>query len=297
MAISSVLVLTKEEELGARCTEVLAALGYACYRMTADKSFSMPALLDKLSTGEYQLLLCEFRISPWTALEVLRAVNALPSRVAVAAIDQTYDEDRHSTFRGEGGAAYVVLKPDLQRVIGHVWEQVNGYQGKKVLSRNQIIDFLSTVNNDEALFRRFAIRLFRELKYREVRETHGTGEAGKDIVFYEQNRLGEFEFVAVQVKVGDIHANVARPGNVTALWLQTVEAFNSPLRFGGEEHFLDKLVLMTSGDFTEPARAKLRDFLHCNKYQKRVYMWGREKIAEVAEFAPSLNLPERTRSR
>jgi CheY-like chemotaxis protein len=288
---TGVLVLTKEADFGASCAEVFAAMGYECRSMIADAGFSMAALVDQLATGEQRLVLCESKMPSLTALSVLRAVRALPSRVAVAALDVAYDRKAHSAFMGEGGAAYVVLQEDLKQVIDDVWLQVNGYQERKGVSRNRIVDFLSALT-DEALFRRFAIRLFHELNYREVRETHGVGEAGKDIVFYEQNRLGELEFVAVQVKVGDIHANVARPGNVSALWLQVMEAFTSPVRFGGEEHLLDKLVLLTSGDFTEPARAQLRDFLQANKYQKRVYMWGREKIADlVAEHAPAVELP------
>lgn len=292
MVCRNVLVLTKEEELGARCAEVLRLRGCTCHQMTINADFSTASLIETLTRWWQDVVLCEFRMSPYSAFGVLRDLRAasLSSRIAVAAL--AYDEERRNEFLWQGGAAYAVLQPgssDLRDVLDDAWRQLSSYQGSKGRRRNEILDYLRTVT-DEAVFRQFIIKFFNELNYREAREAHGTSEAGKDLVFYEQNHLGEKEFVGVQAKIGDIHAKVSRSRNVTALWLQTVEALNSRVRFGGESHFLDKYVVLTSGEFNESARTKMEDFLSPTKYDKRIYLWGREKIADViVEHAPSLD--------
>ena len=294
MALGGVLVLTKEEELGSRCSDVLASKGYACHRMMANDGFSTAALVEKLIRDELELVVCEFRMSPLTALNLLRDLRAasLSSRVAVATLAQNRDDDGRNEFLSEGGAAHVALQPgqlDLPEVIEDALRQVASYRRRKTLRRNEITDYLCSVN-DEKLFRRFAVRLFHACNYREVRETHGPDEAGKDLVFYEQNRLGELEYVGVQVKVCDIHASVSRPGNVTTLWLQVVEALNCPARHNGRTNFLDKYVVMTSGQINNHAYAKMDGFLRSTQHTKRIYFWGREKIADViVEHAPLFN--------
>jgi hypothetical protein len=312
MAGSGVLVLTKEEELGARCAEILTEMGHDSCRLKADQAFSPTALIETLERGRQQLVFCELKMSPWTALGLLRDLKkaSLVPRVAVVAL--AFDHALHTDFIRLGGAGFAVMDPGyvgLREAINEAWRQVRGWVEPTGGRLNEIVDYLGAANdleltrgrsneivdilgaaNNEAAFRRFAVRLFRALDYKAVRESHGAGEAGKDLVFYEKNHMGELEFVGVQAKVGNIHANVSRPlsRNVTRLWLQTVNAFSTRIAFGGKGHFLDKFVLLTSGDFTEEARTVMRALLDPSKYDKRVYMWGRVEIADlIVDHAPA----------
>src|SRR6185295_9172044 len=143
--------------------------------------------------------------------------------------------------------------------------------------------YLNVLNHlrDERRFREFAVQLFAHLAYREVTLSQGTGEAGKDLVFDEQNRMGERECVGVQAKVGDINANAQRQtGSIAVLLNQTFTAFNSQVIFGGTRHDLDKYVIMTSGTISPEARKQIHDFARERRYG-RVYVWGQEKIADV----------------
>jgi len=110
---------------------------------------------------------------------------------------------------------------------------------------------------------------------------HGALERGKDIVFYETNKLGFKEFVGVQVKMGDLKAAVKGSQHVTGLWYQALQALNHPVSYAGQEHFLDKFVILVSGTINPWAEEQTRDFLRKNKYDKRVFCLGREEIADL----------------
>jgi CheY-like chemotaxis protein len=293
MAGAGIVVVTKEEDLGRHCVELLESAGHRCFRTTAMECSSATMLIEKMAGEVPQLVLCELTMGVLTALTLLRDLRVTASWRAVAVAALSYDGKAQNEFIWEGGAAYVVMGDRaLSELLDDMWRQVRDYEERRERKgghRNRIIDYLGGID-DEVLFRQFAIRLFNDLDYREAHPTHGPTEMGNDIVFYEQNRLGELEFVGVQVKVGDIHGSVTRVDGVTSLWLQAVEAFNKPIPFGGEDHLLDKYVILTSGDFTEPARGKMRHLLSRTKYDKRIYMWGREKIADlIAEYAPGFD--------
>jgi len=290
MAAQQVLILTKEKALGTQCEKVLHAQGCECTRMLVNEEFTSEMLLDKLVLEGQEVVLCEFRMSPYTALKLLRDLNgaSLTSRVQVAALSF---EDRHlDEFYRLGGAAHGLLQPgerELKEVIEETWRRIQDNRSHIGKNRSEVIAYLRSLK-DERVFRQFAIDLFRHLEYQEVHEAHGALEVGKDIIFYEQNKMGEIEYVGVQAKIGDIHGTVSRSGNATALWLQTMEALNSEIFFGGASHYLDKYVILASGTISNPARTKIEEFLRNNKYNKRVYFWGQEKIADVkVQYAPT----------
>jgi len=287
-----VLILTENNVLGYQCEAVLRAEGFECSRTTVDERFSPEALIDIIIREGQEIVLCEYRMSSYySALALLRDLNAasLSSRVRVIALvldDRDLDE-----FFFLGGATYGVLKPggrDVRAVIVESLQRLERRRNSVGRSYADVVSYLSSLQ-DERVFRQFAIELFNHLEYREVRAVHGPMEYGKDLVFYEQNRLGELEYVGVQVRIGDLHDNVNRKGNVSSLMLQTAEAFNSKVIFGGVGHYLDKYLILVSGTITAQAHTRIDDFLRHNRYSRRVYVWGREKIADVkVHFAPAL---------
>ncbi len=294
MIKEAILVLSKEEQLGQRCRTMLCAAGYTCSHQLVDVSFSRKALIDALTKRDGpRVVVAQFRMSPYTALDLLKDLQmaSLLNRVDVATL--AHDTTGEREFIRKGGAAFEIMEParDLKQTIRSVLEKIRSRRESRRNRSRDVVAYLQTVT-DEAEFRRFATDLFRELRYREVRQTRGLGESGEDIVFYELNRLGEIEFVGVQAKVGDIHADGSRKGNVTTLWLRTVEALNSKVEYGDTSYFLDKLVVLTSGKIDEAGRKKLEDFLRPTKYDKRVFFYDQVKVADlVAEHAPFLLLP------
>jgi len=133
---------------------------------------------------------------------------------------------------------------------------------------------------DEGEFQTFVVKVFQELRYAAVRLSHGPTEKGKDIVCYEVNKMGRNEYVGIQIKHGDVRASGGK-GNLTDLWRQALEAFNSPVRFDDGDHYLDKFVVVVSGMMNELARDKLSDFLRANHAHRRVFFFDREELADV----------------
>jgi DNA-binding response OmpR family regulator len=286
-----VLILIKAEPLGANCESVLRDLGCECTRMAIDETFSPAVLIEKLVREGQEVVLCEYRLPSYTVLTILRELNraSMSSRVQVVAL--TFDDQDEDEFRDAGGAACVVLKPgdqgNMEFVIGKAWRRLESQRNRLGKNRSDVIRYLSSLK-DEGVFRQFAIELFNHLQYREARLSHGPMEAGKDLVFYEQNLMGELEFVGVQAKIGNLHGIVSQSKSVSDLLLQTAEAFQGKVSFGGESHYLDKYVILASGTITAQARAKIDDFLSYHVYKRRVYVWGQEKIADVkVQFASS----------
>ncbi len=285
MAGDRVVVLTKDPLLGEDCARILTAWGHTCTTRAAGEDFDMQAFLDWLARDGQEVVLCEFLMSPLTALGLLNdlQVASLSTRVAVATL--AYDNAGQKEFFKKSGAAYVVLgksTPDLRVALEDAWSQLASHRQDEGQHRIDVIEYLRriTLERREDKLRRFAVELFNRLKYSEVRLAHGSREMGKDLVFYEKNGMGELEFVGVQVKAGDIHANVAKARNVTALWLQVFEAINSKIVFGGVRRSLDKYVILISGEFNEDARAKIAEFQDTFRHV-RIYPWDRAKLADV----------------
>ncbi len=284
-ATQRVLILTENKVLSYQCEAILRSKNFECLRVEVDEDFSPEALIDTIIREGQGIVLCEYRMSSYySALSLLRDLTAasLASRVKVIAL--VLDDSDLDEFFFLGGTTYGVLKPgsrDVKSVIEEAWQRLERRRNSIVRSRTEVIAYLNSLK-DERVFRQFAVDLFTHLDYREVHLTHGIREAGKDLVFYEQNRMGELEYVGVQANIGDIHG-----GNVAALMAQAAKAFNSEVTFGGVRHYLDKYVIMASGTVNNEARQMIDRFLRDKKYNKRFYIWGREKIAHVkVHYAP-----------
>ncbi|MGD2247287.1 MAG: restriction endonuclease [Candidatus Methanofastidiosia archaeon] len=109
--------------------------------------------------------------------------------------------------------------------------------------------------DEKTLTRRFIIPLYESegMGYKNVRYTHRILEFGKDIVCYKEDEYGDRIYVGIQVKKTKITT-----GDVSEILRQILEAFGNPFKDSdGKEKKLDKVVLLTSNEFTEEARDSL----------------------------------------
>jgi Restriction endonuclease len=284
MPSHKVLVLTREEEksFGERWAEALnLTYGCDCALMVVNEEFTSGAFLERLAKEGREVVLCEFQMASHTAVSLQRTLNGanMSSRVQIATLSAKRSDP--GEFYWLGGAAYEELgEREPAEVLAEVWQKLQVHRHRMGEGRSEVIALLKSFI-DERDFREFAVQLFQHLQYEWVHKTHGPMEAGKDLVFYEQNRMGEVEYVGVQAKIGDVSASVAQPWSANILLLQTVAALNNRIDHLGRSHYLDKYVILASGTITEPARKQIGEFLRSNKYDKRVYFWGQEEIADV----------------
>lgn len=292
-------MVTKTPELGKQICRILISKGYPCQSVLVDAEFDKSSIESLLSPDGSQLILAQDRMSPYSAIEFLVDLDRQksPRRFVVFCLEQqTYSLDQKNAFLRQGGSGFLALTPgepreEREKKIEGMLIQAEkelAFRQDKAGSREKVFQWLGHFV-DEGDFREFSLRLFRNLEFEGVHLMHGALERGKDIVFWETNKLNEREFVGVQVKMGNLKAAVVGSKHVTGVWYQALQSLNHPVFVGGREYFLDKFIVLISGTILPTADNQLRDFLRSNKYDKRIYFLGREEIADlVVDQCPAL---------
>lgn len=276
------LVVTKESNLGEQSVAVLKTQLYECESIKADADTARDAVRSALAAHSFDLVIAQQRMSPYSASEVLRDVNATSGRTRPAVVCLAYDGSDRNTFIREGGAGFVVLEPgqvNLDSALSEGLRQVQQHRDFQRDQKNRVLMAIDRFGREDE-FQLFVLDIFRELKYFGVRRTHGVIEKGRDLVCWELNRMARHEFVGVQIKLGDVHAS-SGGNSVTELWRQAIEAFHSPVPFPSGQQYLDKFVVIVSGRMNEIARTKLSDFVTSSHLQRRIHFFDREELADL----------------
>lgn len=105
----------------------------------------------------------------------------------------------------------------------------------------------------------YVIPMFRETGYNDVRYTGGNEEHGRDVTFYDFDRLGNREDMAAQVKIGDI-SGVAVIRTVIS---EAISAFENPFvdPYSHESKNIHILFVITSGNITPHALQEIKNGL------------------------------------
>ncbi|MDD4876258.1 MAG: NACHT domain-containing protein [Dehalococcoidales bacterium] len=131
-----------------------------------------------------------------------------------------------------------------------------------------IYGLLLSIKEESELRETLAI-LFRKItEYHDVQIVHGASEHGKDLVFYELEKLSnERKYVAVNVKVGKIGGGTTRKSEELAINIQhQVElAFKVPhLDSDGKEWQITKVFVITNDTISPNARKQIQSFFKDN---------------------------------
>lgn len=113
-------------------------------------------------------------------------------------------------------------------------------------------------NADERLFSKELIEpLLRAMKYDAVRNIHGSGEFGKDILCREFDKFGTERWLGIQLKAGDITGEVN--SIVDVIIGQINDAFAIPFEDGASRSLkrISLFYVMCSGRITDNARTKI----------------------------------------
>lgn len=120
----------------------------------------------------------------------------------------------------------------------------------------------------------YVIPMFRETGYNDVRYTGGNEEHGRDVTFYDFDRLRNREDMAAQVKVGDISGvNVTR-----TVINEAIAAFENPFvdPYSHELRSIHVLYVITSGNITPYALQEIKNALE--RYPRIHFMDGRRVL-------------------
>lgn len=100
--------------------------------------------------------------------------------------------------------------------------------------------------DSESKLHRVIADLLGKMGREEVRITHGTGERGKDIVFYAKGGMGERRLFACVVKNKAITGDVSSPSGAKAALNQAEQAFDEPhINLKGEEEWVDSVYVIS----------------------------------------------------
>jgi len=114
--------------------------------------------------------------------------------------------------------------------------------------------------NENLWTREFLAPLLRRLGFRKVELTHGTLEAGRDLVFAEYDKFGLLRYYAAQVKDGDIRSK-AETRELRTIISQVQDAYETKYKdiATGTEHKISGVYLIANGGITEAAKKILFD--------------------------------------
>jgi len=127
------------------------------------------------------------------------------------------------------------------------------------------------------------IPLLRRLGFANVKYNHGKREYGKDITFARLTEFDEYERWGAQIKQGDVGGGVN--SEVDELVAQAEDAFKMPYYdvYTREKARISKMLIVTSGRFTENAVEKIVEKIETNALRNNIVFLDGEKIEVLAE--------------
>lgn len=144
-------------------------------------------------------------------------------------------------------------------------------------TRQQIKDKLKDLSEKE--LRKLLVELFNTLDFKEVVEYHGINELGKDIVFYDVDKLSRKTWYACVVKAKDV--NQAAYDEVAR---QVNECYRKKYPSTTHGHVaINHVLVITSGIFKDNARAQIAEKLTENNKVDTVEYWSVNELAEKIE--------------
>ena len=135
------------------------------------------------------------------------------------------------------------------------------------------------------------ISLFRTMEFNDVIDYHGSVEEGKDLIFFEENKIGEREYIAVQAKAVKIHGRVGEKGNASEVLTQAQQAFTSTFVdvYDGKEKRVDKVFIVSSHEIDSSAKESIRGTLQSINIFKHISFIEGDKLVELIDrYMPSL---------
>jgi hypothetical protein len=120
----------------------------------------------------------------------------------------------------------------------------------------------------------YVIPMFKETGYNDVRYTGGNEEHGRDVTFYDFDRLGNREDMAAQVKIG----NISGVDVIRTVISEAISAFENPFvdPYSHESRNIHVLFVITSGNITTYALQEINNGL--TRYPRIHFMNGRQVL-------------------
>ncbi|MDD2537680.1 MAG: hypothetical protein PHU61_04310 [Candidatus Absconditabacteria bacterium] len=136
--------------------------------------------------------------------------------------------------------------------------------------------------NEEEFTKMFLLPFFKELGYHDVRYTHGVDESGRDIVMKKRNELGEYRYVGVQAKYGNIDARSGNTSGVTTIIDQAKKCFTNEYEDSETNRRvrIAEYFIAVSGKITSQAVTEIMN-IDPAYFKNNIHFLDREKIENM----------------
>ena len=148
---------------------------------------------------------------------------------------------------------------------------------------------------DEADLREKVAALFRKMpRTQGVQITHGSQELGKDIVFYSQDAIGDWQLTACVVKNDQINGRADSGKSARTAFTQAEQALDSPITTGGgADEYVSRVFIISPYTCSPTTMSSIKGKLAQRRGQVS-FLCG-EKLAELfEEHLPELLLFDST---
>lgn len=148
---------------------------------------------------------------------------------------------------------------------------------EKVIERKLKGDYwIPEFETDEMLFCSMYLTPFlKKMGFDQVVFNHGNKEFGKDYILKTKNIFGETEYYGVQAKAGNISGSAT--SNISEISNQINLAFQVPYKLiNGNEVYISKMIIATSGKFTDNAQTIIRSHIERYKVTNTIFLSKKE---------------------
>jgi len=130
------------------------------------------------------------------------------------------------------------------------------------------------------------IPLLNRMDYYYPIENHGQGERGKDIIFYDKDKMGINRFYSAVVKKGDITGDISSNRSFREVIYQIEQCFNISYKnvYEMDEVYVNHVLLITSGRVVSNSENSIFETLRKNNLDKNITIINREKLIYLIDL-------------
>ncbi len=171
----------------------------------------------------------------------------------------------------------------LGTAIKHAEQIIQEIEGATDLTLGSPFKKIENTHNEADFTISIFIPLLRKLGFSNVKYNHGKREYGKDVVFARKTEFDDLEYWGAQAKYGDISGGAS--SDINNIISQAEDAFKMPFYdvYSRTKQRISKLVIVTSGKFTENAVEKICEGIERHSLKNNMIFIDGDKIETLIE--------------
>lgn len=171
----------------------------------------------------------------------------------------------------------------LGAAIQHAEQIIQEIEGATDLTLGSPFKKIENASNEADFTISIFIPLLRKLGFSNVKYNHGKREYGKDVVFARKTEFDDLEYWGAQAKFGNISGGAR--SDINEIISQAEDAFRMPFYdvYSRTKQRISKLVIVTSGKFTENAVEKICEGIERHSLKNNMIFIDGDRVETLTE--------------